>query len=107
MRERFPSLSETLERVATIRIRNMGTVGGNLAHADPAQDPPATLLALGAWRMGDGARACVAADRALAAEPGYPLADLLVQALQAAIPPGALEAEPPRRRGSRVTSRTG
>lgn len=48
VRERFPALEETLERVATIRIRNMGTVGGNLAHADPAQDPPATLLALGA-----------------------------------------------------------
>jgi carbon-monoxide dehydrogenase medium subunit len=48
VRERFPSLEETLERVATIRIRNMGTVGGNLAHSDPAQDPPATLLALGA-----------------------------------------------------------
>ena len=48
VRERFPALAETLERVATIRIRNMGTVGGNLAHADPAQDPPPTLLALGA-----------------------------------------------------------
>jgi len=48
VRERFPALEETLERVATIRIRNMGTVGGNLAHSDPAQDPPATLLALGA-----------------------------------------------------------
>src|SRR5579884_222080 len=48
VRERFPALAETLQRVATIRIRNMGTLGGNLAHADPAQDPPATLLALGA-----------------------------------------------------------
>jgi carbon-monoxide dehydrogenase medium subunit len=48
VRERFPALEETLERVATIRIRNMGTVGGNLAHSDPSQDPPATLLALGA-----------------------------------------------------------
>ncbi|HLH26320.1 MAG TPA: xanthine dehydrogenase family protein subunit M [Chloroflexota bacterium] len=48
VRERFPALHETLERVATIRIRNMGTIGGNLAHSDPAQDPPPTLLALGA-----------------------------------------------------------
>ncbi len=43
-----PALAETFARVATIRIRNQGTVGGNLAHADPAQDPPAMFLALGA-----------------------------------------------------------
>jgi aerobic carbon-monoxide dehydrogenase medium subunit len=48
VREGFPALHETLERVATIRIRNMGTLGGNLAHSDPSQDPPPTLLALGA-----------------------------------------------------------
>ncbi|HZS01684.1 MAG TPA: xanthine dehydrogenase family protein subunit M [Chloroflexota bacterium] len=48
VRERLPALHETLERVATIRIRNMGTLGGNLAHSDPAQDPPPTLIALGA-----------------------------------------------------------
>jgi aerobic carbon-monoxide dehydrogenase medium subunit len=43
-----PALTETFGHVATIRIRNQGTVGGNLAHADPAQDPPPMLLALGA-----------------------------------------------------------
>jgi aerobic carbon-monoxide dehydrogenase medium subunit len=48
VRERFPALHETLERVATIRIRNVATLGGNLTHADPAQDPPPTLIALGA-----------------------------------------------------------
>src|SRR5205807_6973795 len=42
-----PALSETFSHVATIRIRNQGTVGGNLAHADPAQDPPPMLMALG------------------------------------------------------------
>jgi carbon-monoxide dehydrogenase medium subunit len=41
-------LSETFGHVATIRIRNQATVGGNLAHADPAQDPPPMLIALGA-----------------------------------------------------------
>src|SRR5215211_220522 len=46
--ERFPALHETLEHVATMRVRNMGTLAGNLAHADPAQDPPAMLIALGA-----------------------------------------------------------
>ncbi len=45
---RFPILATTLRTVATIRIRNMGTIGGNLAHADPALDPPVTLVALDA-----------------------------------------------------------
>jgi carbon-monoxide dehydrogenase medium subunit len=43
-----PALSETFRHVATVRIRNQATVGGNLAHADPAQDPPPMLIALGA-----------------------------------------------------------
>jgi len=43
-----PALAETFSRVATIRIRNQATVGGNLVHADPAQDPPPMLLALDA-----------------------------------------------------------
>lgn len=43
-----PILSEMFSRVATIRVRNQATVGGNLVHADPAQDPPPMLLALDA-----------------------------------------------------------
>src|SRR5215204_6516410 len=42
------TLPENFARVATIRIRNQGTVGGNLVHADPAQDPPSMLMALDA-----------------------------------------------------------
>src|SRR5713101_8459020 len=42
-----PALADTFSRVATVRIRNQATVGGNLAHADPAQDPPPMLMALG------------------------------------------------------------
>jgi carbon-monoxide dehydrogenase medium subunit len=45
---RLPVLADTLRKVATVRIRNVGTIGGNLAHADPNQDPPVTLIALGA-----------------------------------------------------------
>lgn len=41
-----PALSATFGDVATVRIRNQGTLGGNLAHADPAQDPPPMLIAL-------------------------------------------------------------
>jgi carbon-monoxide dehydrogenase medium subunit len=46
--ERWFVLAETIRLVATPRIRNMATIGGGLAHADPAQDPPVTFVALGA-----------------------------------------------------------
>ena len=46
LRARAPILAETLRQVATVRVRNQATLGGNLAHADPAQDPPPTLMAL-------------------------------------------------------------
>jgi carbon-monoxide dehydrogenase medium subunit len=39
-------LPKALGVIATIRIRNQATVGGNLVHADPAQDPPPVLIAL-------------------------------------------------------------
>jgi len=43
-----PALATTFGHVATVRIRNQGTIGGNIAHADPAQDPPPMLIALDA-----------------------------------------------------------
>jgi carbon-monoxide dehydrogenase medium subunit len=46
-----PALVDAFASVATVRIRNQATVGGNLAHADPAQDPPPMLAALGARVM--------------------------------------------------------
>jgi len=48
VRTRLPVLADTYRHVATMRIRNVATVGGALAHADPNQDPPVTLLALDA-----------------------------------------------------------
>jgi aerobic carbon-monoxide dehydrogenase medium subunit len=48
VRTRLPSLAETFHHVATVRIRNVATVGGALAHADPNQDSPAMLMALDA-----------------------------------------------------------
>ena len=48
VRRRIPLLAETYHHVATVRVRNMASVGGGLAHADPNQDPPPTLIALGA-----------------------------------------------------------
>ncbi|MGZ9275674.1 MAG: FAD binding domain-containing protein [Candidatus Limnocylindrales bacterium] len=43
-----PALGVVVSRVATVRIRNQATIGGNIAHADPAQDPPPILLVLDA-----------------------------------------------------------
>jgi CO/xanthine dehydrogenase FAD-binding subunit len=46
--ERHPLLHEAVPHVAHPQIRNRGTLGGNLAHADPASELPAVALALGA-----------------------------------------------------------
>ncbi len=48
IRDRYPILHDTSIMVADPVVRNWATVGGNLAHADPANDHPATMLALGA-----------------------------------------------------------
>ena len=43
-----PLLAETASRIGDMQVRNMGTLGGSIAHADPAADYPAALLALDA-----------------------------------------------------------
>jgi carbon-monoxide dehydrogenase medium subunit len=48
IRERYPILFDTSRVVADPVVRNWATVGGNIAHADPANDHPATMLAMGA-----------------------------------------------------------
>jgi len=48
VRTRYPLLHDTCKVIADPLVRNLATVGGNLAHADPANDHPATMLALGA-----------------------------------------------------------
>lgn len=60
-----PVLSETAATIGDPQVRNRGTVGGSLAHADPAADYPATLVALDATieLVGpNGARSVAAAD---------------------------------------------
>lgn len=54
VREHFPVLIETLREVASVRIRNMATLGGALAHADPNQDTPVALMALDASVVSTG-----------------------------------------------------
>lgn len=44
----YPALADLFGGIANVRIREWGTIGGNLAHADPAQDPAVFLTALGA-----------------------------------------------------------
>ncbi|MFC1970803.1 FAD binding domain-containing protein [Chloroflexota bacterium] len=46
--DKFPVLVEAEKRLAHLQIRNWGTVGGDLCHADPAADVAPPLLALGA-----------------------------------------------------------
>jgi carbon-monoxide dehydrogenase medium subunit len=48
VRQHYPLLAKACHVVANIRIRNMATIGGNLAHADSQSDPPAALVALDA-----------------------------------------------------------
>ncbi len=48
VRARYPILHDTTDVIADPLVRNSATVGGNLAHGDPANDHPATMLALGA-----------------------------------------------------------
>lgn len=46
--DKYPILKDTSKVIADPLVRNLATVGGNLAHGDPANDHPATMLALGA-----------------------------------------------------------
>ena len=46
IREKYPILLDTAVVIADPLVRNRATVGGNLAHGDPANDHPATMLAL-------------------------------------------------------------
>jgi len=48
--ERSPLLHETMPNIATKQIRNRGTIGGSIAHADPSAELPAVSLALD-WRF--------------------------------------------------------
>lgn len=91
-----PALANNFSRVATIRIRNQGTVGGNLAHADPAQDPPPMLIALG----GEAVVASRGGQRRI------PLDEFFVDYFETAIQPGEVLLSidlPPLPVGTRVT----
>ena len=52
---KLPLLSSAAEQIGDIQIRNMGTIGGSIAHADPASDWPAVLIAADATIKVEGA----------------------------------------------------
>jgi carbon-monoxide dehydrogenase medium subunit len=91
-----PALSETFGQVATVRIRNQATLGGNLIHADPAQDPPPMLIALDAS----------VTLRSRAGERSLPAEELFVDYLTTRLEPGELLTAvhlPPLAPGTRAT----
>jgi carbon-monoxide dehydrogenase medium subunit len=48
VQQKVPVLAQTAGEIGDMQVRNKGTIGGSLAHADPAADWPATILALDA-----------------------------------------------------------
>jgi carbon-monoxide dehydrogenase medium subunit len=57
VRRRYPILTDATSMLADPLVRNLGTVGGNVAHGDPANDLPACMLALGASFVARGPKA--------------------------------------------------
>lgn len=93
VKQHYPLLHETFRKVAQPRIRNMGTIGGNLAGGDPLTDPGASLMALDAeltLTSGNGTRT-------------MSLEEFFVDYYQTALEPGELLTEirvpPPQRPG--------
>ena len=54
VRGKCPLLAETAAHIGDVQVRNMGTIGGSVAHADPAADYPAALQALEAKIRAEG-----------------------------------------------------
>ena len=65
LRAKCPLLPETASEIGDMQVRNRGTIGGSVAHADPAADYPASILALDAElivQSSSGKRTIPAAD---------------------------------------------
>jgi len=83
VRNGFSILAEMERKLAFIQIRNWGTIGGNLCHADPAQDPAPVLMVLNATLR----TVSLKGERTIAVEDFFP------DYLQTALGPNELLAE--------------
>ncbi|HEX4602366.1 MAG TPA: FAD binding domain-containing protein, partial [Candidatus Angelobacter sp.] len=78
LRRACPLLPETATQLGDMQVRNKGTIGGSLAHSDPAADWPAAILALDAEIVATSAEG----DRVIKAT------DFFVEMLTTALEPG-------------------
>lgn len=91
IRKVCPVLSEAAATIGDLQVRNRGTIGGSLAHADPAADYPTVMLALGASITATGSRGKrkIAADKffvdlfTTGLKPGEVLTQVSVPAMKA------------------------
>lgn len=77
VRQNCPLLSQVAGQIGDVQVRNKGTIGGSLAHGDPAADLPAAVLALGATLVAAGQRR----------EREIPADEFFVDALTTAVAP--------------------
>jgi len=75
IRKKYPILADAVPLIADPLVRNRGTVGGNVANGDPANDEPAIMIALGATLVARGPKG----ERTIAANKFY--TDLYTTAL--------------------------
>lgn len=87
LRGKCPLLAETASHIGDPQVRNMGTIGGSVAHADPAADYPAALQALEAKFVLRGSRGGKTGDRIVSAS------DFFVDTFTTALEPGEIVRE--------------
>jgi carbon-monoxide dehydrogenase medium subunit len=80
VRSKCPLLAEGAAHIGDIQVRNVGTIGGSVAHADPAADYPASLLAL-------EARVVLVTAKG---QREIPIADFFVDTFTTALEPGEI-----------------
>ncbi len=83
LRGSCPLLAETASKIGDVQVRNRGTIGGSIAHADPAADYPAALQALNAMVV----LASASGERTVA------IGDFLVDTFSTSIQPGEIVKE--------------
>ena len=83
IRSKYPIILDTAHVIADPQVRNLATIAGNLAHGDPANDHPATMLALGAQIVATGP----------AGERIIPIEEFFLSVFSTALKPGEILTE--------------